>query len=211
MMKKRNIKGSILIWTLFLGLSLATVFFFFAQRLNMNSANQRDTIQYQNARALIESYADYLSSLDGVSLSSLNGNLSLMDGAITGTLSNEVPYIERVLDAGASVSLDASFPTPASDKVIVEWDACPVSVTEILEIDVEPPIVDGGCGGSDYENSADVTDTAFTLTAPAGPVAYRVSPIGGAVILDNKWQLHLEMPVNFRRTITIDRVIRPTP
>ncbi|MDH5597427.1 MAG: hypothetical protein OEY44_04935 [Candidatus Peregrinibacteria bacterium] len=208
-MKQRNIRGSILIWTLLLGLSLATVFFFFAQRLNMNSANQRDTIQYQNARALIESYADYLSALDAASLSGLSSELSLLDGAITGTLSNAVPYIEGVLDAGASVSLDASFPTPASDKVKVEWDACPVSATEILEISGSPSLASGNCPSLAYENSAELTDASFTLTAPAGPVSYRVSPIGGAVILDNKWQLHLEMPVNFRRSITIDKVIIP--
>ncbi|MBN2306839.1 hypothetical protein JXD20_02540 [Candidatus Peregrinibacteria bacterium] len=202
MRKITESRGSILIWTLLLGISLATVFFFFAQRLNSNVAAQRETIQYQNARLLFESYITYVQSLDSATLAGMRGDINF-EGMITGTLTNEAKMITGVLDAGAEAIFTANFPNPAADKIKIEWDLCPPDDIEVLELDGSSPgIGSGGCTVFNYERSGETMAASFTLSAPAGPTHYRLTAINDATLYDSKWQLDIEYPIGFRKKLT---------
>ncbi|MBU0705632.1 hypothetical protein KJ657_04050 [Patescibacteria group bacterium] len=216
MKKSVSARGSILIWTLLLGLSLATVFFFFSQRLNAGAASQRETIEYQNARLFLESYVAYLQSLgtaDLITLRDADGGEIDFEG-ITGTLTNEAEKITGVVDAGGNVSFSAQIPNPDNDNIKVEWDLCPQDATELLSINPVPAalIVSGGCGElAPYENASQTTHTSFSLTATAGPTNYRLTAIEGAILYDNKWQLDLELSLGFRKKLTTSLTFSPGP
>jgi len=202
-------QGSILIWTLLLGISLATVFFFFSQRLNANVASQRETIQYQNARLYFESYIAYIQSLNSAQLTAMrivdDGNISF-GGDISGTLTNEVESISGLLDAGASVTYKAN---PGTGNVRVEWDACPSDATEIIEINDVPTTPTADLCGTTYDKAITTTDESIKLKALAGPTSYELTQTGDAVLYDKKWQLDLELGINFRKKLTTSLIFIP--
>lgn len=199
-------RGSILIWTLLLGISLATVFFFFSQRLNSNVAAQRETIQYQNARLYFESYIAYIQSLDAVTLATLpdaDGNIDF-DG-ISGTLTNKTDEIVGLLDAGDDISYTADL---GAGTLQVEWGHNPAEDTDLLEIDGLLAVsVPTPCG--DYCFAVGIGSGSFTLSAPAGPIPYRLSATGDAVLYDTEWQLDLEYSVSFRKKLTTSLTFTP--
>jgi len=211
MMRQWENRGSILIWTLLLGISLATVFFFFAQRLNANSAAQRETIKYQNANTLLESYADYLESLSLVDLEAIRdldgpyaGTVSFE--GITGTVTNVTAQVTGELDEGDVVSFGV---IPNGGSVTLDWNLCPEEEGRILKVDGNEAANSGSCAG-DYENSvSDLTIDPLPLEAPYAPVSYRITVVDDAVLLDEAWLIDLEMIIGARKKISINRTVTP--
>ena len=196
-------RGSIMIWTLLLGVSLATVFFFFSQRLNSNAEAQRETIQYQNARLFFESYVAYVQSLDETDLASLRGPIDFQ--GITGTLTNEAEEVTGLLDAGQSVTYELS--GDATMQAKIEWDACDdEDDVEILEVTPYDGSAETNCApGFDYDNYAlsQTGASSFELTATGAPVGYRIIPMNPATTLyDKEWKLDLSYTVGFRKKLT---------
>lgn len=210
-MRKVNAsRGSILIWTLLMGIALATVFFFFAQRLGANVSSQRETMEYQNAKLFLESYVAYLQGLDEVELESLRGEVDFM--GISGTLTNVTEEITGVLDSGKSIEYSADIPSPPTDYVKVEWDSCPADVTEVLEIDgSDPGATPGGCAGLDYDKAVSQTTSPFVLSAIAAPTSYRLTPIEAAILYDKRWKLDLSYSLGFRKRLTSSITFIPKP
>ena len=212
MSKLTSARGSILIWTLLMGISLATVFFYFSQRLNSNMAAQRETIEYQNARLYFESYVAYILSLDHATLETMRGDIDFDNGEITGTLTNAAETLTGVLDSGDSVQFSAAF-GGLGDRVKVQWDACPgIDLVELITIDgSEPVFVTGGCDALGYENTADTTLTSFTLSAPGAPTSYQLTAITypSAVLYGPEWTLQLEQSIGFRRKLVTNISFTP--
>ena len=193
MRKMTESRGSIMIWTLLLGISLATVFFFFSQRLNSNVEAQRETIQYQNARLFFESYVAYIESLDTTTLISLRGDLSF-DG-ITGTLTNEADEIVGRLDMGAEATYEVT-----DGNARIDWNLCP-DEEGIMEITPVVSAYDNTCTNG-YKTYTQTSDASFTLRALGEPFTYKVSPVPDAKIYGPKWQLDLEYNAGFRKKLT---------
>ena len=211
MSKMNKSRGSIMIWTLLMGISLATVFFFFAQRLGANVASQRQTMEHESTKMFFDSYIDYVEGLDSSALEDIRNNVVGMPTGITGTVTNVVDEIMGTLDAGGSISYTAIIDNPPTDYIKIEWDICDPDTTEILEINGLPasPIPPGGCPGMDYENVLAQTTSPFTLSAPAGPTYYQLTAIESAVLYDNKWQLNLEINLGFRKKLTTNLTFIP--
>lgn len=203
-------RGSILIWTLLLGISLATVFFFFSQRLNASSASQRETIQYQNARLYFESYIAYIQSLSDAELSDLrdadDGSISFY--GITGTLTNETDEIVGVLDMDAEVTYKVD--EINGTKAKIEWNLC--GEKGIMEITPSPiaALINNNCSsGGTYDGLSESNGSPFTLKNLSAPLTYRILPQGEAIIYDNEWQLDLELPLGFRKKLTTSVTFTP--
>ncbi len=198
--KKSPPQGSILIWTVMLGLTLTTIFFYFSQRLNLAAAIQRKSIEEQSAVQFLESYADYVESLDAVGLKTLSGDLDYYDGLITGTLINQSKTVEGGLDTGEAIEYQAN------GTIIVEWGLCDNNEKgRPLTIEPEPEdeINTGNCGI--YDSNTQVTGPTITLSAPLAPLNYRLSPLDNAVIEGNTWHLDLKMQVNNKKILTVER------
>lgn len=210
MMKTSEKRGSILIWTLLLGLSLASVFFFFAQRLNQNAAAQRETIQYQNAKRLLDSYGDYLGELSEGGLILLrDANAGAIEFAgMTGTLANQSDELFGTLDSDESVIYEVS-----GGAAKVEWNYCDGTVTgEDFDMTVSNslPSAEQGCTTFDFKDVTQTNnDTDFELTAGLIPVTYRVTPTGSAVVSGPTWQLSLNMSLGPKETVTLSRSWTP--
>ena len=212
MMILREKSGSILIWSLLLGLSLASVFFFFSQRLNQNSAAQRETIKYQNAVGLLESYADYLQTLLPSDLVDMRNVGSIDFEGITGFVTNFTMVITGSLDVGDTAHIEASI--PGGDKVKIEWNLCDNN-EEGIPITITPaptsPPIEGNCTfpDIDYDAVSDTTDESFSLYAPYAPVSYRVSPYDVEKLYSNKWTMNLSMIIGSRKKVTVTRTWTP--
>lgn len=206
-------RGSILIWTLLLGLSLATVFFFFSQRLNAGAASQRETIEYQNARLFFESYIAYLQNLSAADLIALrddDGGKIDFEG-ITGTLTNEADEITGVVDAGGT-SGEYHF----DDEVNIDWNSCANNFKTDLVVgdgtDTIFPHVNNSCpsGGYDDTKVVDVHDP-FKLKSNGAPFAYKIySTTPDQPVFDNKWQIDLELSLGFRKKLTTSLTFTPS-
>lgn len=203
-------RGSILIWTLLLGLSLATVFFYFAQRLQQNRAAQRETMEYQNARLLMESYVGYLESLTSAELSAEypDGTVSLE--GITGTVSNEKEEVTGKLDIDEVIEYEV--PNAA---IVIKWNSCTGSEQGLLDVNTSPANQDTGqCGLGDVYDDFILTSpvTSVELTASGQPVSYQITnATPDETVLDNKWQLDLEFPLTVRKKISITESFIPNP
>lgn len=207
-------RGSIMIWTLVMGIALTSVFFFFAQRLGATIANQRSTMEYLNAQAFAESYADYLEHLPLASLQTLKGTLDF--NGLTGTLTNELPEITGALDTGQQVTF--SF----ADTVKIKWNLC------VKNLQADLTVVNGGTittyphhttGPSCNPLSPGYDDTIepviltnpFTLKSLSTPLSYSiVSTTTDQPLLSNEWKLEVEMPVSFGRRVVVKRVFIPS-
>ncbi len=213
MMKSLKNKGSIMIWTLLLGISLTTVFFFFSQRLNANVAAQRETIEHVKAEAFINSYADYIEQLDLANTELKEGDIGFY--GIEGTLTNDVLSITGSLDAGEE-SAEYKF----SDEVTIEWNLC--SDNKLTDITVEDggdttyehpagPACASSLPGYDDEVTIMVNDP-FKIKAQSGPLHYRItSTTPDTNLEDNVWHLNVELPIGFRKKFSITRTFTPQP
>lgn len=200
MNKRSTPKGSILIWTVLLSISLTTVFFFFSQRLNMSAMVQRRTIEEQNAKVFLQSYADYVQSLTFNQLVEMAGPIEQDD--LTGVLSNAVGQIKGGVDAGQSLTYFV-----AQGKAKVEWGFCAGDEAgRPFEVTPSDNQKSENCSGG-YDQSAEVQNS-FTLTAAQVPVSYRIIPLEGAVLYGQTWQLELHQPLAKK---TLDLVKNFTP
>lgn len=190
-----------MIWTVLLGLSLATVFFFFSQRLSMNALVQRDTIRIQNANALLESYAGYLEGLDTATLESLRDS-GIDYAGITGTVTNVKDEIMGTLDAGESKSYSVSDADAGIDFIL-----CPDELGRPFEVDGTPTPSGGTCV-TPYDGITAGSGT-FSISAPSAPVSYKIKPQAGGTLYDNEWQADLQVTITSRKTITISRTFVP--
>jgi len=216
MIKRVENRGSILIWTLLLGISLASVFFFFSQRLGQNTAVQRETIKYQNSMTLIESYADYLENLSAKNLIKIRGDIDFE--GITGTITNVEEEIVGKLDSGKTADFTADI--TVSDEVKIEWNLC-VNDEENRLLNIFPlssaARIHGNCGiptPLEYDAFTQITNSSFSLEAGDLPLSYRLSlidtyPTGDSTLYSNEWQMDLEISINSRKKISISKSFIP--
>ncbi len=206
-----NRRGSIMIWTLLLGITLTTVFFFFSQRLNFSAVQQRKTIEYQNAKMFLDSYADYLETLDSGELKTIRDTGAISFEGITGTVTNAVNAITGVLDEGDTVKYVISLPE-LTDKITVSWNLCANDEAGrvFLSDDFDNPITtECNVPGVTYEGTAELTKTPFELSAPMAPVSYKILPLGKAVLYDNYWTADLEISIGLRKKVKVERIFTP--
>ncbi|PIZ72021.1 hypothetical protein COY07_03835 [Candidatus Peregrinibacteria bacterium CG_4_10_14_0_2_um_filter_43_11] len=206
MLKKPYPKGSLLIWTITLGVMLTSVFFFFGTRLQRTASIQRSTIAYQNQKNYLKSYAEYIKTLSMDQLGSLTtADLNEVNGnnEITGTINHAANSIEGFLDSGES----RTYTDLPNEKMLIEWNLCNLEQEGDLIINNETlknhiP----NCGGGTYdENTAvTITDTQLTLTAISGPFNYRLSTESGTMLTDVNWHLNLSIPLPFKETFKIE-------
>jgi hypothetical protein len=212
MTKFRFPRGSIMIWTLLMGISLAVVFFFFSVRLNASVASQRETMVYLNARLLMDSYADYVETLSLGDLEDMKAAGSIDFNGFTGTLTNDAEEITGTVDAFADSPV-----YKFTDNISIEWNLCSnnfkadlvlVNGTETLS-----PHVDNPCTPDGYDDliTADVAEaTPFSFKSNGIPFEYRIkSTTPDQSVPGNEWQLNLEMPLGFRKKITVSRTFTP--
>lgn len=193
-------KGSILIWTVLLCISLTTVFFFFSQRLNLTAMVQRRAIETQNAKVFLQSYADYVQSLTFNQLIDMAGPIE--EGDLTGVLSNAVGQIKGGLDGGQSLTYHVG-----QGKAKIEWGLCAKDEAgRPFEVTPSDNQKSENCSGG-YDQSAEVQNS-FTLTAGEIPVSYRIIPTEGAILYDQTWHMELHQKLGQK---TLDVVKEFTP
>lgn len=209
-------RGSIMIWTLLMGISLAVVFFFFSMRLNAGVASQRETMEYLNARLLAESYADYLENLNLTDLIVLRDDAddtSLSFGEITGTLTNDTSEITGMVEAKKeSPQFDID------DTIDIQWNLCSQNFkaemlfvsggTEELKLSPDPQ-----CNSeltTEYDDFFTMMPSdPFTLKSNGAPFYYRISNPSGKSIPGNEWQLNLQIPLSARKKVSVNRTFTP--
>lgn len=214
-MKKQHQKpkGSILIWTVLLGVSLSAVFFFFAQRLNFNAAVQRKSIAHQNTMQFIESYADYLASLSQAELQTLVTEPNFQD---------QLNIINQNLN-GASIVGNLNIVTneingkiPPNDSVVheihggdalIEWNLCNLEDGRPLLV---TPNIDSEefdlCGSEIYENRGVLSDVFIEIYTEEAPVSYRITPLEETtMIIDDQWTLDLQIEFSPKKRVRVRR------
>ncbi|MBU0577366.1 hypothetical protein KJ742_05275 [Patescibacteria group bacterium] len=204
--EKFNNSGSILIWSLMLGALLLTATFFFVLRLNSLSGVQIDTMNYQNQKAYLESYVEYIKSLDPLDL--VAGPVHFDDNTIVGTVTNQVEAIEGVLDSGDSV--DYTF---AAVNVDIEWNLCSDGEDSDLAISPDPgPPATGSCG--DYDSFVSSPGAGLiTLTSLNAPLHYRITnpdPLdNGGLVTDKQWHINLFINLGYGKKIEVEEAFVP--
>ncbi len=192
-------RGSILIWTVFMSLLLATVFFFVAQRLNLNAALQRKTIERQNAELFLESYADHITSL---SADELTETIIDFEG-ITGALTHQVNEIKGGLDVGETVEYKVK---DGDAKVL--WGRCEAGeIGYLFEVNPSETPSSGNCGI--YDGVVISSGPVISLTSPEVPLHYKITPQNAAILYDRAWHLSLEYPMNGQQTLKLERDFIP--
>lgn len=208
----RNLKGSIMIWTLMMGVSLAVVFFFFSLRLNSSVTAQRQTMEYLNARLLTDSYEAYLENLSAAQLNSIKGPINFH--GLTGTLTNDSDQLTGVVDEDAESS-----PFHFGGSVKIEWNLCSKNLKAdlILKSGAETTHAHHAgpsCSSSnpDYDDSipATVVTDPFTLKSNGAPFYYRItSTVAGTPLPGPEWLISFNLPVSFRKNITVNKAFVP--
>ena len=189
-----------MIWTVLLSISLTTVFFFFAQRLNFSAMAERQAIETQNAMVFLQSYADYVQSLNFDQLINMSGPIE--EGALSGELSNAVNQIKGAVDGGQSITYHVG-----QGKAKVEWGLCSKDEAgRPFELNPAENQKLENCSGG-YDQSAEV-QTAFTLTAGEVPVSYRITPLADAILYDQTWHLELHQKLG-KKTLNLTKDFLP--
>jgi hypothetical protein len=192
---QNDIRGTILIWTVLLGVAMTSAFFFLATRMGSMGWITRDSMEYANQKAYLESYADYLTT-----------NPSVMDGVefdgITVDLTNEVDEITGVLDAGGTKTYSID-----SDAIVIKWNKC--GETGGLEID-QTIATQGAaqCGiGDIYDNFFTTnTITSIILTSLSSPLHYSIkSTTSDKKITSDTWHLNASIDLGYGKKIEVER------
>lgn len=183
-------KGSILIWTVMLGVVLTSVFFFFAMRLRMNSATQRDTIVYQDQKAYLDSYVGYLMAHPSETTINFDD--------ITGSLTQKTFEITGLLDSGAEI------PYAITDAVTVKWNTCGQETGNLLVNDSIEKLHVANPTCSEYEDQVSLpAGTSLKLKSLDSPFHYSISST--ALLTDTKWHLKASIPLEYGKTIDVER------
>ena len=195
-MKKRNdIRGTILIWTVLLGVAMTSVFFFLAIRLGGLGGIQRESMEYQNQKAYLQSYVAYLMENPG------EMDEEFIDEIIKVTLTKSVPAITGILDSGTSVDYSIS------TTVNIEWNLCSEIENGNIEVDPGGTIATGQCGTKNYDSFMQSSPSeTLTLKSPDAPFHYRITKQGGGDLMDNLWHLDAEIRLGFRKKIEMEKV-----
>ena len=211
-------RGSILIWTVLLGFMLTSIVFFFSVRLRDNSGLERDTMFYKNQKTYLESYVNYLESLDDTELDGLKGTLDF-DG-IKGILDNEFFEVEGFLDSGDSVTYEfVSAPAlAATTSITIEWNLCSENHNGNLVLthaDGTGIHYSGSSTTCDEEyknkinsniNTSD-TNKSFTIQALDSPFYYKINSTDGTTkIIDKKWHITAYIDGGYGKKIKIEEV-----
>lgn len=198
-------RGSILIWSVMLGFVLTSVFFFFGMRQRAMVSVQRDTTTILNTRAYLESYANYIETLDLSELNNLKSSgIDFDNGIITGTITNEVSEINGMIDVGSSTSYTFS------GNIYVEWSKCPDDLKGGVLINDVPYSHDSGveCGPSEtYDDVAGaIAVTDPVIKTQNTPFNYRITPGDGSTqLVDNQWHLEISSELDYGKVITVKR------
>lgn len=195
-------KGSILIWTVLLGMVLTTVFFYFSTRLQGTSSVSRNAMEYQAGEAYLDSYLNYLQTLDFAELTTISSPI-IFDN-MTITLDNEVAEITGVIDFEEI----REFELDESHAIEIEWNICPLD-TENGFITTSPtpistPIID--CSTSDYNNKHVIAPLIgpLTVTNKNSPTSFRIrsqNHASGEKIDSNTWSITGKMNLGYGRKI----------
>jgi len=191
-----------------LGAVLLTATFFFVLRQSSIGGAQIDTMTYQNQKAYLESYVEYVKSLDQTALEnlSLTNPINFDNGAIIGNVTNQVEEIEGVLDSGDSV--DYTFVTANVD---IEWNLCSDGEDSDLEITPDPGAPTTGLCG-DYESLVAFSGGPLTLTSLNAPLHYRITnAIAGTPVTDNQWHISLNTNLGYGKVVEVEEAFVATP
>jgi len=210
--------GSILIWTVLLGVALSSAFFFFAVRLGNSGIMQRAAVEKQGAKAFLESYADYITSLkssDPSALEAMAGDFHFDEIApsqylINGTLTKELDVITGTLDSGEPITFNFS------GTINVDWNLCTSNQKGNIEINGIVYEHDDTAGNECSPTSAgydDPTSTVginvpnpFTIKAVDAPFHFRITSSGaGTQLVDTKWHLNAEIELGYGRKVEVEK------
>lgn len=206
-------KGSILLWSVMLGFVLTSVFFFFGMRQRMNTEVQRDTAEILNARAYLESYADYLQNTDEEWDSGPEAKNAFDD--ITGSLTQTVNEIEGSVDTSefGIAPTDSKNTYQFNGDIFIEWNKCENNenlmpgdlIVHDATGDVIYEKIDRNCvEGRDYNDVVSITiQRPFTIKTLNAPFQYRIT---GQNLTDNKWHLELTTQLSYGKKIKVKRV-----
>jgi hypothetical protein len=194
-----NRRGTILIWTVLLGVMLTSVFFFMAIRLSGMGTLQRETIQHQNQKAYLKSYVAYLME-----------NPSEIDGKFDNIkikLTQNVDEITGVLDSGKSVTY------PFSGTINIDWNLCADNQKGDLNVQGTDYTHDSSAGqecapiGDEYDDSRSGINVPpdFTITAPNAPFHYRIKSADSVQLKDNKWHLTASINLGYMKKIEMEK------
>lgn len=190
MTKNQTNKGSILIWTVMLGLLMTTVFFYAAIRFGNMESKQQETIEYQTQKAFFDSYMDYLKDNPSEIPSEMREGINI-------TLTQTTDEITGVIESEA----DITYEDIVTGDVKVEYNFC----DESANIETTPNYTVGPatqpCTSFDYGNYVLVTlleDEDLVLTSLDAPFHYRIT---GTDLKDTKWHLDAEMRFGFGKKL----------
>ncbi len=211
-------QGSILIWTVLLGVSLSAVFFFFAQRLNFNAAVQRKSITHQNTTKFIESYADYLESLTDAELETLiiepnfQNELQIINDqldneVVSGSLSNSTSSINGKVPPNNSI---VNHEIQGGD-ALLEWNLC--NLEDDRELSISLVMSDEEfdlCESNIYQNRGVLSGDPIELELETTntPVSYRITPYppeAETSFTSDQWILDLQIEFSPRKRVRIRR------
>ena len=204
--------GRILIWSLMLGFILTSVFFFFIMRQRANIAVQRDTVKILNQKAYLESFADYVMSLDPTKK---DGKAALdklkivnFDG-ITGTVTNESTSITGIADLGAPPT---QHDMGSAKNIIIEWNKCNANMNGDLYVNnTLYKSGTGDCKNKEYKDIAgpikiQTGSPKISIKAGSAPFYYRLTSKSGKMALaDGKWQMDLQISLVYGKTARIKK------
>jgi len=210
--------GSIMIWTVMLGLLLTSVFFFFSMRQRMMIAVQRDTAAQQSAKMFVDSYADYLQKNPteiGEEREKYYGRPTI-DGIYT-KLTKRVDSIESSVDSGLGQEQDYNF----TGSIYVEWNKCtkvgPQDSSGDLRVNdvLYPHQTTTGCEAKDeYDDVvgplsvSGTTSTPFTIKTLNTPFFFRIKGAAGTTAYDNQWHMELTKDLDYGKVITVRRTFK---
>jgi hypothetical protein len=202
-------KGSILIWTVMLGLLLTSVFFFFSMRQRTMVAVQRDTAAQQSTKMFLESYADYLQKHPTEIVEVAGGKYygkPTIDSTYT-KLTKKVDSIESSVDSGLGQEQGYDF----TGSIYVEWNRCSEGQGDLLVNDVLYK-------SQDYqitpckEYAAMIgpisVSGAFTVKTLNTPFFFRIKGAAGTQVSDSQWHMELTKDLDYGKKVTIDRIFK---
>jgi hypothetical protein len=212
---KNNTRGTILIWTVLLGVAMTSAFFFLATRMSGMGGITRETMEYTNQKVYLESYVDYIMSLTPAQLETIKGNLSFdqistdpLKYIINGTLTNEVDEITGVLDEGG-----VSAPYKFAGIINIEWNSCTNNNREDIVINgvpyahipPPPPLCSDTSPGYDDKALSVSVSNPFTISTKGAPVYYRITnaAVGGKLPSDT-WHLKASIDLGYGKKVEVE-------
>jgi len=187
-LNKQN-KGSILIWTVLLGLVLTSVFFFLSVRLGVLGSAQRDAMEYQSSKAYLDSYVAYLKQ-ESIQI----------DAEVNGIYINLTQIVDEItgfVDSGDSKVYSIT------DVVNVEYNTCEGATAVETGVIITDPT---GTSSSNYCNSSQEYDSrvtvdaggTLTITSVGAPTHFRIrSTTATNTLTDTLWHLDADIDLGY--------------